>query len=130
MTRHGDRGSASLWVLACSTLVILVAMVEIVRTQALLARHRVEASADLSALAAAGRIGIADDICLAAARVAAANGTMLASCRAELADDGRSGTVEVRVTTSFYLVGWGRAVVTASARAGRDPPVARAGRGP
>jgi secretion/DNA translocation related TadE-like protein len=86
-----------------------------------LARHRVEAAADLAALAAAGQIGVASDPCRAAARIAAANGAGLRACAATLADDGRSGSVTVTVGQSVRLPLLGVRDVIARARAIRDP---------
>jgi len=117
--RRDDRGSASVWVLACSALVLLVAVAVSLRAGAVLARHRAESAADLAALAAAGRIGMADDVCAPASPIARVNGAALVRCRATLAADGRSGSVDVEVSIAVRLpgVGWRRA--TASARAGR-----------
>jgi secretion/DNA translocation related TadE-like protein len=114
-----DRGSASVWVLACSALVLLVAVAVSLRAGAVLARHRAESAADLAALAAAGRIGTADDVCEPAGPIARANGGALVRCRTRLAPDGRSGSVDVEVSVAVRLpgIGWRRA--TASARAGR-----------
>lgn len=146
MSRVRDRGSAAVWVLACCALLVVVATVGVVRALAVLARHRAEASADLAALAAAGRIGVSDDACGAAARDAARNGARLTSCRLTLAADGRSGTVTVRVSYVARLPLAGTRAVTASARAARlpadgsalpaavasgsSPPTARSGRSP
>lgn len=104
------------------SLVLLVALVAVLRTQALLARHRAESGADLTALAAAAEIGVSEDQCGAAGRVAVANGVTLTSCRVHTAEDGLSGIAETRVTVTVDLPGWGGATVSASARAGRDPP--------
>jgi secretion/DNA translocation related TadE-like protein len=116
-----DRGSATLWVLAASALLLTVAVVVLVRTLAVLARHRVEAAADFAALAAAGQIGVSDAICPAAKRLAAANGAQLVACVPTLAPDGRAGTVTVRVLGYADLPLVGRRPVIASARAGRLP---------
>jgi secretion/DNA translocation related TadE-like protein len=120
----GDRGSASLWVLACCALVLAVAYAVTVRGSAVLARHRAEAAADLAALAAAGQIGVSDDICPDAAQVAQANGATVQACVSALHPDGRSGTVTVRVRMKVELPLVGAADVVATARAGRDavPP--------
>lgn len=115
----GDRGSASIWVLALASLLLVVAGVVTDRGLAVLARHRVESAADLAALAAAGRIGLGGDPCAAAAATAAANGAVLRSCVASLVGDGRRGAVLVRVALSVRLPGVGDRVVVASARAGR-----------
>jgi len=57
-----ERGSATIWVLACCALVMLVGFLGVARTQAVLARHRAGAAADLAALAGAGRIGVGGDV--------------------------------------------------------------------
>ena len=120
MTRgRADRGSASVWVLACSVLVLLVGVAVSLRAGAVLARHRAESAADLAALAAAARIGYADDVCAPADPIARANGAGLVRCRAEVAPDGRSGTVDVAVSVAVHVPGVGIRRATATARAGR-----------
>jgi secretion/DNA translocation related TadE-like protein len=114
-----DRGSASVWVLACSALVLLIGVATSLRTAAVLARHRAESAADFAALAAAGRIGLGGDSCTAAAALAAANGATLVRCRADLGSDGRTGTVDVAVSLPVRLPVLGNELVIATARAGR-----------
>jgi secretion/DNA translocation related TadE-like protein len=118
-----DRGSGTLLMLAPVTVGLLLAAALGGYGQAVLARHRAEAAADLAALAAAalwdaGQPGA----CPAALRVAGANGGRLLACRA--AADGT-----VRVTVAVPIGGpaaaWGPAQV--SARAGPAPPAAPAG---
>lgn len=121
MTAARDRGSASIWVVACCVLLMAVAGVVTIRSLAVLARHRSEAAADLAALAAAGRIGVADDACAAAAQVAQRNGAVLRGCRVRLAPDGRSGTVSVSVALAARLPIGGSWHVVATARAARLP---------
>jgi secretion/DNA translocation related TadE-like protein len=115
----GETGSASIWVLSCAALLLLVASIGVLRAAAIVARHRAESAADLAALAAAGRIGISTDICPAAAAVAARNGAALRSCTTELMPDGRSGSVTVRVSLRVSLPVVGAREIRASARAGR-----------
>lgn len=117
--RVRDRGSASIWVLAACGLLLLIGTAGVLRSEAVLARHRAESAADLAALAAAGQIGISTDVCAAARTTAAANGATLDSCGPELAVDGRSGTVRVRVRLLAHLPVAGVRTVRASARAGR-----------
>jgi secretion/DNA translocation related TadE-like protein len=119
--RDRERGSASIWVLTCSALVLLVGIVAAMRASAVLARHRAESATGLAALAAAARIGFGGEVCAAAAPIAAANGAALLDCRADLAPDGLSGTVVVRVRVEVHLAGWAQGRVVASARAGRMP---------
>jgi secretion/DNA translocation related TadE-like protein len=109
-------------VLASCALLLVVAGVGTVRALAVVARHRAESSADLVALAGAGEIGVADDECAAAARIATSNGVRLHSCRVAVAADGRSGTVSVVVAGRVDLPLVGSRDVTATARAGRRPP--------
>ena len=119
--RRGDRGAASVWVLACCALLLVVAGVATIRSLAVLARHRVESAADLAALAAAGRIGVGADECAAAGVIARANGARVSSCRVTLDAGKRSGSVVVRVRSDVGLPVVGTRSVTASARAGRLP---------
>lgn len=117
--RGADTGSATIWVLACCALLMVVAWVATARGMAVLARHRAEAGADLAALAGAGRIGAGGDVCAAARRTAAGNGARVVACRARLGSERRSGTVDVRVVVSVRLPLIGGEEVTASAGAGR-----------
>ena len=122
MSGPSDRGSASIWVLAGGVLVLAVSLIVMVRTTAVLARHRAESAADLAALAAAGGIGLDGSpqlICARAARIAAANSAGLSRCSVTEAITGRSGTVSVRVFTTVRLAGIGVRTVSADARAGR-----------
>ena len=108
-----------MWVVACCALLVTVAAVVVLRSLAVLARHRAESAADLVALAAAGQIGVSDTGCVAAARVAARNGARMLTCRLRLDPGGRSGTVVVRVAVGVRLPVVGSSDVTATARAGR-----------
>lgn len=119
MSSSGERGSASIWVLAVASLLLVVAGVVTVRGLAVLARHRAESAADLAALAAAARIGFGGTPCAAAGAIAVANGAVLRSCAAAVSADGRTGEVLVRVGLSVRLPGVGAREVVASARAGR-----------
>ena len=119
-----DRGSATIWVLACSTLVLLLALIVAIRAAAALTRHKAESAADLAALAGASRIGYVGDaagICGAAEAIVAANGGQLVACSASLQPDGMAGTVSVRAAVSARLPVVGDVQVTASARAARLP---------
>lgn len=114
-----DRGSATVWVLGCCALVVSVGSAAVLRTEAVLARHRVESAADLAALAAAGRIGIGANSCAAARRIAAADGATVELCAPNVDEDGRSGTVTIRVSATVHLPVVGARTVTATARAAR-----------
>ena len=119
-----DPGSATIWVLTCSTLVLLLALVVAIRVAAAVVRHKAETAADLAALAGAARIGYVGDtagICGAAEAIAAANGGVLLACSASVQPNGLSGTVWVRAAVSARLPVVGDVQATASARAGRLP---------
>jgi secretion/DNA translocation related TadE-like protein len=118
---HGDQGSASIWVLAGSILVLTLTVAVLLRTAGILARHRAETAADLAALAAATSIGHSEQTCRAAGLIAAENRATLVACSSVLSVDGRSGTVTVGVDVRAQLLGWGVVRATASARAGRLP---------
>ncbi|MFD9798295.1 Rv3654c family TadE-like protein [Streptomyces sp. NPDC059071] len=88
-TCPADRGAATVWTAfaACALCVVFGAVLAL--GQAVAARHRAGAAADLAALAAAGRILWGEqDACAAAARVAAAQGATLVRCqvRDDIAD--------------------------------------------
>jgi secretion/DNA translocation related TadE-like protein len=117
----GERGSASIWVLAGAALVLLAAVTIVIRTGATLAGHRAEFAADAAALAGATQIGIQGQPCAAADRVARLNGAQLRTCRVRLAENGRSGQVAVVVVVDTVLPILGAGSVQASADAARDP---------
>ncbi|MCW2527513.1 MAG: Helicase/secretion neighborhood TadE-like protein [Pseudonocardiales bacterium] len=101
-----------------------IALAVMVRTTAVLARHRAESAADLSALAAAAGIGVDGStavICARARRIAHVNGAELKGCQVKTDPSGRSGEVYVRVAISVRLAGVGTRAVGATARAGRLP---------
>lgn len=116
----GERGSASIWVIACCGLLLAVAFASTLRTAAVVARHRAESAADLAALAAAAQIGVSGEICPAAGLIASANGAAVLGCAPVLAPSGRSGTVTVRLSVHVRLPVVGSRHVIASARAGRE----------
>ncbi len=109
-----DRGSASVWLVGLAGLVLLASAAGVVRGAAVVVRHRVEAAADLAALAAAARLadGSGGDPCAAASQVAAANGAVLSGCRLA----GSTAEVEAEATLDAGLLGRHRA--RARARAG------------
>ena len=109
------------WVIGCGAVLFAITLVVVLRSLAVLARHRAESAADFAALAAAGRIGVGGDPCDAARQLAHRNRAAVKTCLVTLAGDGRSGTVLVRVVTNIDLPVVGQRVVTASARAGRLP---------
>jgi secretion/DNA translocation related TadE-like protein len=87
---RSEAGSASIWLLGCAVLLLVVAAFAAGRGAAVLARHRAESAADLAALAAGGQIGVDARYCRAAAEIAARNGAALAGCRPDIAADGRA----------------------------------------
>ncbi len=121
-----ERGSATIWMLGLATVIVLLSMTAVTGGSAVLARHRLERAADLSALAAAQSIGTGTGPCAAADRVARANGARLLECLPDLAPSGRSGTVGVRLAATVSLPVLGSRPVTARARAGRLPAMKKA----
>ncbi|MDQ6649249.1 MAG: flp pilus-assembly TadE/G-like family protein [Actinomycetota bacterium] len=77
----GERGSATVWLLSVTMLVSMLTGVVLLVGAAAVIRHRVEAAADLAALAAAERaIGGPQAACTAAGRVAVEAGAVLVRC--------------------------------------------------
>lgn len=96
-----DRGAATVWTAfaACALCVVFGAVLAL--GQAVAARHRAGAAADLAALAAADRALWGEaDACAAAGRVAVAQGAALPRCRVreDIAD------VTARVTLGAWSV--------------------------
>jgi secretion/DNA translocation related TadE-like protein len=111
-SRWGDRGSASVWVLAIGLVVLVAAQAFAVVGSAMVARHRAQAAADLAALAAAMKVLEGESVaCARAAEVSAHNGASLVACRL----DGLDVIVTVEVAAAGS-VRWGAA--QRSARAG------------
>jgi secretion/DNA translocation related TadE-like protein len=119
------RGSATVWLLCCCGVVSLTGGAGVVLGAGLVARHRAEAAADLSALAGAALVldGRAGDACDQAARVARAQGSRLLSCRVSAA----SVTVVAATTVPDGLLRLPPA--RARARAGAAPEAAGSGPG-
>ncbi|RBY94071.1 hypothetical protein DQ244_01515 [Blastococcus sp. TBT05-19] len=115
---RSERGSATVWVLALSVVLVTVAAAAVVVGLAVVARHRAGTAADLAALAAAGRAVVGDpEPCATAAEIAGANGAELTRCRVE---PGSVVAVEVRVAVPLGRLGEHEAV--GLARAGPVPP--------
>lgn len=109
---RSERGSATLFAVACiSVLLVVGAALGVVA--AMVRAHRVaQSAADLAALAAAGAVGTGRDPCAAGSAVAVANDAHLAAC----AVAGRDATVTVTVAGPHWL---GQvADLSAQARAG------------
>lgn len=86
---RGDRGSATVWAVVFMGLLCAVSAGLLAMGQAVAARHRAGAAADLAALAAADHaLDGPAAACVLAARVAAAQGARLARCAVtgEIAD--------------------------------------------
>jgi secretion/DNA translocation related TadE-like protein len=114
---RGERGSATLFAVAClSALLLLGAALGVVA--AMVRAHRVaQSAADLAALAAADAVGTGRDPCAAGSATAAANDAILVACDL----DGRDAVVTVTVDGPHWL---GQAAdLSAQARAG--PAVAQ-----
>jgi len=88
------RGAASLFAVACLSVLLMVgAALGVVA--ALVHAHRVaQSAADLAALAAASELAEGGDACAAAGRIAEANGAGLAACGVDGLDVAVTVTVE------------------------------------
>jgi len=115
-TRSGDRGSATVIMLAAMAMVVMLTVSGLFLASAVLASQRARMAADLAALAAAGALTKSElpaDACGAAARVAAANGGRVQRCVTA------GGEVGLSVAVSAGMKGLG--VATARSRAGTGP---------
>lgn len=106
MTESHDQGSASIYVLALCAVLAFVAATGVLLGQAVVARHRAGAAAELAALAAADRALDGEGVaCAAAGRVAAATGGAMTACALH---DGVSEVVTT-VPMAGVLSAWGPA---------------------
>lgn len=80
-TAQVDQGSASLFLVACIGVVVLLGLGASFMTATASAHRRAQSGADLAALAGAGTLQRGGDPCAASGRVAAANDAELVSCR-------------------------------------------------
>lgn len=114
-----DRGSGTVLTVALVAVGCLLGMLVSLFGQAVAARHRAQAAADLAALAAASAWPVAD--CTRAAGTASANGAGLDSCL-----PGSDGSVAVRVVVALpaplAAFGPARAVARAGQPAAGDLP--------
>ncbi len=78
--RPGERGAATVLVVAMVAVVLVVGVAVAAATGLLVAHRRAQAAADLAALAAAVAWRRGDDPCAAAEHVAAGNGARLTRC--------------------------------------------------
>ncbi|WP_028638701.1 Rv3654c family TadE-like protein [Nocardioides sp. URHA0032] len=109
---RGERGSATLFAVACLAVLILLGAALGVVTAMVRAHRAAQSAADLAALAVADAVGTGRDPCSAGAVVAAANDARLVAC--DLV--GRDATVTVTVGGPHWL---GQvADLSADARAG------------
>jgi secretion/DNA translocation related TadE-like protein len=93
-----DRGSGTIYVLAMMTVVVLLTSAGLALGQALIARHRAAAAADLSAISAASRVLDGPiSACKTAALVARSQGARLTTCRI----DGEVAEVTVEVLSGL-----------------------------
>jgi secretion/DNA translocation related TadE-like protein len=78
---RGDRGSATVWSLGLTAVLLAVFAAVLLMDQAVVARHRAGAAADLAALAAADHALDGKTVaCGLAVRVASAQGATVVSC--------------------------------------------------
>lgn len=109
-----DRGSASIWLLGLTSVLVLTVVAAVLAGSAMVLRHRANAAADLAALAAAtAAIEGRDAACALAADVAAGMGAELTEC----ALDGFVAAVAVATSADLGVVG----TVAAEARARAGP---------
>ncbi|GDY30744.1 Rv3654c family TadE-like protein [Gandjariella thermophila] len=112
-TEPGDRGSATVWVVAVIAAVLVVTTAGVYLGAAVVTRHRAAAAADLAALGAAvDGVSGESPACERAAWVAERMGTALVSCHL----DGWDALVEVTSRPPEPLARFGTA--RARARAG------------
>ncbi|HZH18757.1 MAG TPA: Rv3654c family TadE-like protein [Geodermatophilus sp.] len=114
----GERGSATVWVVALSGVLAAIGVAAVLVGAAVVGRHRATAAADLAALAAAERAVRGDPgACAAAVEVAGANGARLTACAV-----GGGAVVEVAVAVPVRLGPLGVSEAGARARAGPVVP--------
>ncbi|MGY1591097.1 Rv3654c family TadE-like protein [Geodermatophilus sp. SYSU D00708] len=119
----GDRGSATVWVVALAGLLAAIGMAVVLVGSAVVGRHRATGAADLAALAGAeSAVRGRSDACGVAAGVARANGARLTDCGVD-----PGAVVEVAVEVRVRLGPLGTGSATARARAGPVLPGPAAG---
>lgn len=110
----GERGSATVWVVALSGVLAAIGVTVVLVGAAVVGRHRATTAADLAALAAAEHAVRGDPgACAAAEAVARANGARLTGCSVDGA-----AVVEVAVEVTVRLGPVGHHPAPARARAG------------
>ncbi|MSO27508.1 MAG: hypothetical protein EXQ60_05525 [Candidatus Nanopelagicales bacterium] len=115
---HSDRGSATIWSLALTFMLLLGGFVAMATGQVAVARQQVSTAMDLAALAGAQSGG---QSCDQAQLVAQANGALLNTCYLDSGDVFVSGTVPAPglLERLFGFLGQPLAGIGASARAGQ-----------
>jgi len=109
---QGERGAASLFAVACLSVLLLVGSALGVAAAMVHAHRIAQSAADLAALAAASEVADGGDACAAAGRIAVANGAELDACHVS----GLDVTVTLTVTGPRWLGQSGD--LAAEARAG------------
>jgi secretion/DNA translocation related TadE-like protein len=113
-----DRGSATVWVLALSGVLVSLGAAAVLVGSAVATRHRAEAAADLAALAAAADAASgAGGPCATASSIAVANGAVLEACTVL-----PGAVVQIRVGVRVTMGPLGERWAHASARAGPVGP--------
>lgn len=116
--RRGDRGSATVWAALASGVILAVGLVGVDLASAVRSRHVAEATADLAALAAAGRSVEGDGPACAQARaVAQRSGAAVSACHL----DGWDALVEVEVGRAWSMLAGEPARGRARAGPAADP---------
>lgn len=110
--RRSERGTGTVFAITLLAVLLLVGSALAVVAALVRAHRMAESAADLAALAAASAIGRGSDPCSAAARIATANGGLLADC----VPSGREVEVTVEVLGPRWL--GQSADLSARARAG------------
>ena len=112
--QRDERGAATLLVTSMLGVLLLATVGVAGAGRLLLAHHRVQASADLAAVAGADALAQGSEACDAAESIARANGAELEQCLVDGPDVTVSTTVAVHLPTGYV------AVLTGRARAGPD----------
>ena len=119
--RRDQEGAATVLVVPFVGVLALVTVLLAFQGGVLVAQRRVQAAADLAALAGAAALQRGEDGCAAASAVAGRNGALLSSCQVS-GGAGRAGRDVVVTVERDGPAVLGRSVtVEASARAGPEP---------
>jgi secretion/DNA translocation related TadE-like protein len=111
--RHNERGSGTIFILLMSLLLLVAVATATIWSAISVARHKLAAAADLTALSAAQAIqSPPTDPCALAQRLATIHHVQLANCQVT------GGTVTVHVATRLTLANLAHPTLTTTARAG------------